>query len=436
MTYKQTLDYLYSQLPMFHRIGAAAYKPDLKNTIALCKLLHNPEKKFRSIHIAGTNGKGSTSHMLAAILQTAGYKTGLYTSPHLKDFRERIRINGKMIPKNEVILFVEKYRKQFEKIKPSFFEWTVGLCFDYFAREKVDIAIIETGLGGRLDSTNVVTPLLSIITNIGWDHTNLLGNTLEKIAMEKAGIIKPGVPVIIGEENKKIRDVLAQQAKRKKSKYYLPKISSSVTSFNLYKRQGNKMARGKLTYLIDLPDGSRWFAPLFDLQGNYQQKNIVPVIQAARSLQLSGYEIGTNDVAVALAEVSRLTGLRGRWEIISERPLTICDVAHNKDGLREVVKQLKATPHRHLHFVFGIVNDKDIIPMLKLLPKEATYYYCKAKIPRAMDAGELKQRAEKFKLRGNVYSSVKTALGAAQKNARKNDLVFVSGSTFVVAEAF
>jgi len=435
MTYRKTLDYLYSQLPMFHRIGAAAYKPDMKNTIALCKLLRHPEKKFQAIHIAGTNGKGSTSHMLAAILQTAGYKTGLYTSPHLKDFRERIRINGKMIPKEEVIFFVEKHKKAFDKIHPSFFEWTVGLCFDYFAREKVDIAVIETGLGGRLDSTNVITPLLSIITNIGWDHTNLLGDTLEKIAMEKAGIIKPGVPVIIGEENKKIRDFLVNQAKKKKSKFYLPKISGRVTSFNLYKREGNKMVNGKLTYLIDLPDGSRWFAPLFELQGYYQKKNIVPVFQAARLLQSAGFNLGVDDVAIALSNVSRLTGLRGRWEIINERPLTICDVAHNKDGLSEVVKQLKTTLYHHLHFVFGVVNDKDIAPMLKLLPKKATYYFCKANIPRAMDANQLKQRAEKFKLNGSVYSSVKTALSTAQKKARKNDLVFVSGSTFVVAEA-
>ena len=427
MTYSQTLDYLYQQLPMFHRIGAAAYKGNLNNTIDICKLLKHPETKFRSVHIAGTNGKGSVSHMLAAILQTAGYKTGLYTSPHLKDFRERIRINGKMIAENEVIRFVEEFKKDFDIIKPSFFEWTVGLAFHYFANEKVDIAVIETGLGGRLDSTNVITPLLSIITNIGLDHVQLLGDTLEKIAVEKAGIIKPNVPVVIGERQPDIETIFIRKAESAKSSIVFAdeqlrgeidsQDNNHSLSLNVFK--SNELVFEKLK---------------LDLTGNYQLKNVLTVLESVFQLRRAGFTISDEHIYVALKNVKNLTGLMGRWQILSDAPLTVCDVAHNTDGIRYVVEQIKQTPHQHLHIVFGIVDDKDCSGMLKLLPKKATYYFCQAPIPRALNAGILKTIAEKFSLQGNAYASVKEALRTAQEQANENDLVFIGGSTFVVAE--
>ena len=428
MTYGQTLDYLYQQLPMFHRIGAAAYKGDLNNTLDICKLLNHPETKFRSVHIAGTNGKGSTSHMLAAILQTAGYKTGLYTSPHLKDFRERIRINGKMIDENEVISFVEDFKKEFEIIKPSFFEWTVGLAFHHFRKEKVDIAVIETGLGGRLDSTNVITPLLSIITNIGLDHVQLLGDTLEKIAVEKAGIIKQNVPVVIGERQPGIETIFINKAGSAKSAIVFAddQLRSEInTKVNKNALSLNVLKNNKIIYKnLEL-----------DLTGNYQLKNCLTVLQSVFQLRNSGFSISDKHIYKALHDVKTLTGLMGRWQIISDRPLTVCDVAHNTDGIRYVVEQIRQTPHEQLHVVFGVVDDKDCSGILKLLPKNATYYFCEAPIPRALNAGILKTIAEKFSLQGNAYASVKVALRTAHENANENDMVFVGGSTFVVAEA-
>ena len=429
MNYQQTLDYLYTQLPVFTRVGASAYKADLDNTIALLKILDNPEHKFKSIHVGGTNGKGSTSHMLAAILQVAGYKTGLYTSPHLKDFRERIRINGQMISEQTVVDFVAKHRPDFEHIQPSFFEMTVALAFDVFAKEQVDIAIVEVGLGGRLDSTNVINPLLSIITNIGWDHMNLLGDTLLKIAGEKAGIIKPNTPVIIGEFQPEVADVFIDKAKSVNADLvFASDVKSEVES--------RKSKVESLEYLeLNAPQ-----APLpdlhlqLDLPGTYQLNNIRTVLTAIDKLRRQGFNITDEHIITALKQVKTLTGLHGRWEIINNQPLTICDTGHNPEGITEVIKNIANVKYDHLHFVIGMVNDKDISKVLSMLPKDATYYFCRPDIPRGLEAESLKQKAESFGLHGEVYPSVIAALQAAQANATDKDLVFVGGSTFVVAE--
>lgn len=430
LSYPQTLDYLYSRLPMFQRIGPAAYKADLSNTIAICKALGNPENKFRSIHIAGTNGKGSTSHLLAAVLQKAGYKTGLYTSPHLKDFRERIRINGKMIPKKRIVDFVAKHKKVFEKVEPSFFEWTVGLAFDFFAQEKVDIAVIETGLGGRLDSTNVITPEVSVITNISFDHTNLLGNTLRKIAAEKAGIIKTGIPVVIGETQDAVQTVFEQKAKKEKAPIRFADDEMRIT-------KATYVAGAVPAVQATVYAGDRMFFHQLrcNLPGAYQRKNILTVLSAIDVLRENGWKITSGNIRAGFREVIALTGLQGRWQTISRKPLVIADTGHNEAGIAEIVAQLKKQKFKHLHFVLGVVNDKDPSKVLSLLPKKATYYFCKAKLPRAMDADELKQKAGKAGLKGEAWSSVRAALQAAKKAAAKNDLVFVGGSTFVVAEA-
>lgn len=426
MTYKQTLDYMYSQLPMFHRTGPAAYKANLDNTIAICDALQNPQDHFRSVHIAGTNGKGSTSHMLAAILQTAGYRTGLYTSPHLRDFRERIRIDGKMIPKAFISGFVAAHRELFDRIKPSFFEMTVGLCFDYFSSENVDVAVIETGLGGRLDSTNVISPLLSVITNIGYDHTSLLGNTLPEIAAEKAGIIKPGVPVVIGETHPETKDLFKKTASEKQASLFFAdqifKASDPIFGRHL---------------LLDISCGGLMLYRNLelDLTGSYQAKNVLTVLQAVSELREQGLHITEEHIRQGLQHVQKITGLEGRWQTIGRRPLTICDTGHNADGIKEVLKNIARIPHEKLHFVLGMVNDKDISGILELLPRKAAYYFCKADIPRGLPAEELKERAEKFSLSGEAYASVKEALEQARKKASVEDLVFVGGSTFTVAEA-
>jgi dihydrofolate synthase/folylpolyglutamate synthase len=403
VTYAETLAYLYAQLPMFHRIGKAAYKADLANTHALMEVLGHPERGLRCVHIAGTNGKGSTSHMLASVLQEAGFRTGLYTSPHLKDFRERIRINGAMIPEEAVTAFVQAHRTAFEPIQPSFFEWTVGLAFDHFRREQVDIAVIETGLGGRLDSTNVVAPEVSIITNIGWDHADLLGNTLEAIAGEKAGIIKSGVPVIIGEADGAIADVFRVKARLE---------HTSITFVD---------------QVAVLP-----YAP--DLAGPHQQRNARTVIAAVRALQAKGWAITEEQLRQGLAHTCHNTGFMGRWQVIAHAPLTIADVGHNVDGLRVVKEMLKRTPHERLHIVYGTVADKDISAALGELPRHATYYFCRADIPRALDATLLREQAGAVGLRGEAHPSVRSALQAAQAAAQPQDLVLVTGSVFVVAE--
>lgn len=389
---------------MYQRIGAAAYRTDLKNTIDLCKVTGNPENGLTCIHIAGTNGKGSTSHLLASIFMEAGYKVGLYTSPHLKDFRERITINGKKISKKYVVDFTEKYKKDFEKIQPSFFEMTVAMAFTYFKEKKTDIAIIETGMGGRLDSTNVVIPELSIITSIGKDHVQFLGNTLEKIASEKAGIIKTGIPVVKSfTKDKKVIEVIKKVAKKNNS----PFILSPNTNSNKYK---------------------------CELKGAYQKENIQTVLTSIPILRGKGWKISEKNIRKGIEKVVTNTGLRGRWETLNKKPLTICDIGHNEDGIKEIVKGIKKIKYNHLHFVLGTVNDKDITKMLSLLPKEATYYFCKAKIPRAMNEKELKTLGNKMGLKGESYKSVKAALKVAQSSAKKQDLIFIGGSAFVVAE--
>lgn len=403
MSYPETLDYLFGQLPMYQRVGNAAYKANLDNTYRLSELLHHPEKKIKCVHIAGTNGKGSTSHMLASILQEAGYKVGLYTSPHLKDFRERIKINGEMISENEVIDFVKEYKHEFEKIQLSFFEWTVGLAFYYFANQKVDIAIVETGLGGRLDSTNIVTPEVAVITNISMDHTQFLGDTLAKIAAEKAGIIKSTIPVIIGETQPEIKHVFIEKAKQ-------------------------------LNAPIQFADEHHTQEYESDLKGAYQQKNKKTVVATIQTLQQLGWEIAANHIKNGLLNVVNNTGLKGRWQVLNNQPLTVCDTGHNEAGIKLILAQLAEQDYEKLHVVLGVVNDKDITNILQLLPNNAIYYFCQANIPRALDVHTLAEKATAVGLSGTTFSSVEAAYKAAQKNATAQDMIFIGGSTFVVAE--
>lgn len=429
MTYNQTLSFLFSQLPMFHRIGAAAYKADLNNTIALCSVLGNPEKKFKSIHIAGTNGKGSTSHFIASVLQESGYKTGLFTSPHLKDFRERIKINGRMISKHSVTSFVDTYRGDFNEIKPSFFEWTFALAAWHFAYEKVDIAVIETGMGGRLDSTNVVNPVLSVITNIGLDHTQFLGITLKKIASEKAGIIKSGIPVVIGETNLETAPVFTTSAQNLKSE-----IKFADQNINLLKSQFSNHPSPLLTCFYNSSLTGCEYKLESPLPGKYQLKNLATVLCSLEMLNRNEFKISPENIVSGIRNTIKNTGLMGRWQTISKNPLTIADIGHNPDGIREVIEQISLIRHDHLHFVLGVVNDKDVTSMLEKLPTNATYYFCKADIPRGMDATELAKLAKNYSLVGSSYCSVKEALFSAQNSAGKNDLIIVGGSAFIVAE--
>jgi len=428
MTYSQTLDYLFSRLPMFHRIGAAAYKADLNNTIALCAMLGNPEKAFKSIHIAGTNGKGSTSHFIASVLQQQGYKTGLFTSPHLKDFRERIKINGRMISKSDVTSFVSQHRKDFDAIQPSFFEWTFALAAWYFANQKVDVAVIETGMGGRLDSTNVITPLVSIITNIGLDHTQFLGTTLPEIATEKAGIIKPRIPVVIGETHPETSVVF--NAKSQQSGSAIAFADQQFTCVS----SGYTRHRPPLLKAEFISETGNQYRVISALSGKYQLKNITTVLGAIEAIRTQGIEIQPENITSGIRKAIQNTGLKGRWQTLSKNPLTIADIGHNPDGIREVLEQVALTPHDKLHFVIGVVNDKDVHTMLGKLPKQATYYFCKADIPRGLDASALATEAAQFSLQGHVYHSVKDALKAARAAASANDLVMVGGSAFVVAE--
>ncbi|MDR3694313.1 folylpolyglutamate synthase/dihydrofolate synthase family protein [Mucilaginibacter sp.] len=436
MNYKETINYLYSQLPLFTRVGQSAYKANLDNTIELCKRLGDPQHQFKSVHIGGTNGKGSTSHMLAAILQTAGYKTGLYTSPHLKDFRERIRVNGQMISEQEVIDFVATHQPDFEEIKPSFFEMTVGLAFDFFAREKVDIAIVEVGLGGRLDSTNIITPLLSVITNIGWDHMNILGDTLQLIAAEKAGIIKPNIPAVIGEYQPELADIFIAKAKKENSRMNFASemivIENQKPGVKSQDEKTNEYLKVTVTYPLD--SGLKTLDLRLDLTGSYQLKNVKTVLSTIEELRRQGFNITDEHIQTALSNVKELTGLHGRWEVLSRHPLTICDTGHNPEGIQEVLQNIAAVKYDHLHFVIGVVNDKDLSKILAMLPVDCTYYFCRPDIPRGLEAESLKLKAESFGLEGEVYPSVKDALHAAQQSAGGNDLVFVGGSTFVVAE--
>jgi dihydrofolate synthase / folylpolyglutamate synthase len=428
MTYQETLDYLYSQLPMFSRIGSAAYKKDLHNTIELCNALGNPQHTFKSIHIAGTNGKGSTSHMLAAMLQQAGYKTGLYTSPHLKDFRERIKINGGMVSETFVVDFVERTKALTRLLEPSFFELTVAMAFDYFATEKVDIAVIETGLGGRLDSTNIITPILSVITNIGYDHMNILGDTLLQIAFEKAGIIKQNVPVVIGEYMDETKPVFIRKAKETHSAVYFPQDGYTVSNIASSTYQLN----------CDVTSIANNHTESFtlDLNGLYQVKNLRTVLCAEGVLLQQGFNISEAAEKYALANVKKLTGLYGRWDVISEKPTIVLDVAHNEDGIKHLLWQLSVIEKQFekLHIITGMVKDKEIDKVLALLPKHATYYFTNAHIPRALPAAELQQKAREHQLTGEAFDDVNAAIIAAKQKASEKDLLLVCGSVFLVGE--
>lgn len=426
MTYSETLDYLYSRMPVFQRDGASAYKPGLDNILKLDERYDRPHQKFQSIHVAGTNGKGSVSHLIASILQESGYKVGLYTSPHLKDFRERIRINGNPIPEENVVVFAEQYRDHFSNaFEPSFFELTTELAFRWFADEDVQVAIIETGLGGRLDSTNIIHPEATVITNIGFDHTALLGDTLEKIAYEKAGIIKKGVPVIVGEAQGSVLHVFETTSREHSSPIHLAErefITSCQTT-----PEGCK---------IHICEGSiKDYKPLIcALGGWYQRANAATVLSLIEVLKNKGFSLDEKAVREGFKNVVKNTHLRGRWEILCETPKIICDTGHNEAGIRAVVEQLTHIPYDTLHIVLGMVNDKDIRSVLALLPKKAQYYFTKASIPRALPENSLAEMAHKFGLFGRSYPTVFMALESAKKNSRPNDLIFVGGSTFVVAE--
>ncbi len=435
MKYTEVLDYLYKQLPMFQRQGPIAMKKDLGNIRLLCGKIGHPEKDQRFIHLAGTNGKGSTSHILASLLQAHGYRVGLYTSPHYKDFRERIKINAEFISKRQVSSFVKKYKSDFDEIQPSFFEITVALAFWYFKKQKVDFSIIETGLGGRLDSTNIINPLLSVITNIGWDHQNMLGNTLELIAGEKAGIIKSKIPVIIGEYQYKLKSIFTSKAKLEKAPMAysknLVRVSWSRDAFA--KNTITKSKRIELTF--DDKD-IQGMSLSTDLKGSYQIKNIQTAVAAYLKLTETGlFKFSKTKLTNGLKNVTSSTYFIGRWMFINKIPLTLADSAHNVDGLKLVVKELKKIPCEKLHFVFGTVKDKDPTKVLKLLPKKATYYFAKADIPRGMNAAQLCEIAALNGLVGTSYTSVSRAIKAAEKKASKHDLIFIGGSIFVVAEA-
>lgn len=404
MNYQETVNWMFNQLPMYQHQGASAYKKDLTNTLLLTKYLGNPEKNIKCIHVAGTNGKGSTSHLLASVLQEAGYKVGLYTSPHLKDFRERIKINGIEISEDFVCDFIEKHKVFFETNALSFFEMTVGLAFDYFAKKKIDIAIIEVGMGGRLDSTNIITPLVSVITNIGLDHTQFLGNTLESIANEKAGIIKPMIPVVIGEYTEETKPVFLAKAKECNSEIYF--ASDLIQE--------------------DYPS---------DLIGNYQVHNKKTVLQTIRVIQSQKeFQISEEAIKKGFLKVIKNTGLMGRWQQLKEFPTVICDTAHNKNGLEIVLKQIQNTTYNQLHIVLGFVNDKDLGEVLPLFPKNAIYYFCSPNILRGLDATILEQKTAEFGLKGKVYNSVSEAYQIALQTAAKSDFIYIGGSTFVVAE--
>lgn len=426
MTYQQTLDYLVTKLPLFSKTGAAAYKKDITNTVLLCEASGNPQNKIRTIHVAGTNGKGSVSHMLAAIFQQCGYKTGLYTSPHLKDFRERIKINGEFIDQNFVVSFVERMRDASEEINPSFFELTVVMALQYFAEQDVDIAIIETGLGGRLDSTNIITPEVSVITNIGYDHMNILGDTIEKIAYEKAGIIKANVPVVIGETIPETKNIFLDTATKCNAKIVFAENSYKIT---------NSLLKSTTLEVEVVANGTNKKENYsLDLNGIYQQKNLLTVLTAIDELNVSAFTLGKENIKRALSSVKQSTGLHGRWDIIMQQPIVALDVAHNEDGIKQLLQQLTLCNYKNLHIVFGIVKDKDGDKILSLLPKKATYYFTKAQIPRALPENELAEKANEHDLHGEKYGEVNKALQAAINKADKQDLVVVCGSVYLVGE--
>jgi len=426
MNYQQTIDYLFSRLPMFSRIGAAAFKKDLTNIQKLSDFLGDPYKKFKSIHIAGTNGKGSVSHMLAAILQTAGYKTGLYTSPHLKDFRERIKIDGEMVSEEFIIDFTERIKTISEEIEPSFFEITVAMAFEYFVEQKIDIAVIETGLGGRFDSTNIITPELSVITNIGWDHMNILGDGLEKIAFEKAGIIKQNIPVIVGEVLPETEQVFSDVAKERMAALSIASDKRQAINWNWKKHE----------LIVEVAEQDKTDHQVYhlDLPGIYQTKNLITVLETCSHLQQMGWNIEERSIKAGLQETKKLTGLHGRWEVVHLHPLVVLDVAHNEDGIKMLMEQVEVTDHDHLHIVLGVVKDKEVEKVLTLFPRLANYYFTQADIPRALDAAILKEKANAIGLKGEIYPDVNQAIKAAISKGTRQDLILVCGSVFLVGE--
>ncbi|WP_282014389.1 bifunctional folylpolyglutamate synthase/dihydrofolate synthase [Marinifilum flexuosum] len=426
MTYQETLDYMFTQLPMYQRTGKAAYKANLDNTLALDAYFNHPHKKFKTVHVAGTNGKGSVSHSIASVLQKSGLKVGLYTSPHLRDFRERIKINGKMISESAVVDFIANHKAKFEELKPSFFEMTVALAFEYFALEEVDIAVVEVGLGGRLDSTNIISPLVSVITNISKDHTNLLGNDICDIAKEKAGIIKAGVPVVIGERQEFIEDVFKGIAHERES--------NILFAEDIYEFRDSKITAGKQELNFFSVNQEEEVLIECDLLGKYQQKNIRTAICALEELKNKGLCISEENIHFGLSQIVKETGLLGRWQILQENPKVICDTGHNVAGIKEIIEQIGMTDYRKLNIVFGMVDDKNTDEVLGLMPKEANYYFTRASIPRALNEMKLQELANAYGLRGEPYSTVADALNAAKSDSEKEDLIFVGGSTFVVAE--
>ena len=434
MMYQETIQFLYSRLPMFSKIGASAIKKGLNNTHSICTFLGNPQNKFKTIHVAGTNGKGSTSHMLASIFQEAGYTTGLYTSPHLYDFRERIKVNGIMCSQAFVINFTHKVKDLIEKIEPSFFEITVGMAFEYFAQQNCDIAIIETGLGGRLDSTNVISPELSIITNIGWDHMALLGNTLPEIATEKAGIIKKDTPVVISETLLETKKIFEETANSFNAPIYFADEFINLKHFQNNWETSYFEFNQPLIHLIDAPIFPKKFTIECDLPGQYQSKNLIGVLTAAQILSSMGWKLTASTLHKALLKVKKNTGLLGRWECVQTNPKLVLDVAHNEPGIIALLEQLACTHYTNLHIVMGMVKDKDIDAVLKLLPLNAVYYYTQAQIPRALSAISLAEKGNKLNRNGDDYQNVNIAIEAAKKNANSQDLILVIGSVFLIAE--
>jgi len=435
MNYKDAINFLYAQAPMFQQVGRQGYKAGLENTEFLDKYFGFPHRKYRTIHVGGTNGKGSVSHLLAAVLQSAGYKVGLYTSPHLKDFRERIRVNGKMISKQKVSAFIAKNQQLIKDISPSFFEITTVLAFKYFAEQNVDFAVVEVGLGGRLDCTNIISPILSIITNISLDHTDLLGDSLEKIAVEKTGIIKPKTPIIIGETHLQTQNIFIEKAKENCSEIIF------ADDFDFTQRaQRTCKERKDINNNKTFASFARNLCVLCEkkinceLKGIYQQKNIKTVLVTVEKLRKIGVKITAKALKNGLENVVALTNIQGRWQIIGKNPTIVCDTGHNESGMLHIVEQLNAQKFNKLHIVFGMVSDKKIDAVLALLPKNAVYYFAKAQIPRALDEKLLQQQAATFGLIGNTYLSVKQAFATAKKNAAKDDFIFIGGSTFVVAE--
>lgn len=430
-TYPETLDYLYSQLPMFQRTGAAAYKNTLGNTLVLDEIYGHPHQSFKTIHVAGTNGKGSVSHMLASVLQEAGYKVGLYTSPHLVDFRERIRVNGSVIPEEAVIDFVGQFEQlnQTAKLEPSFFEITVAMAFWYFQQAKVDVAVVEVGLGGRLDSTNIITPELAVITNISLDHTALLGNSILLIAAEKAGIIKPNVPVVISESNDEYNPVFSQKASEVGAPIYFAdqEYAADYSLLTTGGKQRFNFHRNGGLFLEKLET---------DLLGNYQRRNVAGVLKAIDLLNAANWQLPSKAIYDGLSKVVPNTGLRGRWEIVGTNPLVVCDTGHNEAGLSQIVEQIRQTAWKELYIVIGMVSDKSIDNVLALLPTEAHYVFTQASIPRALNAHELAAKAKTAGLSGKVIPDVKAAVAEILQTAQPHDLVFVGGSTFVVADYF